>query len=129
MQQANRLHTPSEQKLKTKGASIVLTYTALRLVHHGKGHIVEKAIITVVGKDNVGIIARVCDYLAENNVNILEISQTIVDGYFNMMMIADVTNTTKPIGSMSDELFAIGEEIGVIVRCQHEEIFHKMHRI
>ncbi len=89
----------------------------------------EKAIITVVGKDNVGIIARVCDYLAENNVNILEISQTIVDGYFNMMMIADVTNTTKPIGSMSDELFAIGEEIGVIVRCQHEEIFHKMHRI
>ena len=89
----------------------------------------EKAIITVVGKDNVGIIARVCDYLAENNVNILEISQTIVDGYFNMMMIADVTNTTKQIGSMSDELFAIGEEIGVIVRCQHEEIFHKMHRI
>lgn len=89
----------------------------------------EKAIITVVGKDNVGIIARVCDYLAENNVNILEISQTIVDGYFNMMMITDVTNTTKQIGSMSDELFAIGEEIGVIVRCQHEEIFHKMHRI
>lgn len=89
----------------------------------------EKAIITVVGKDNVGIIARVCDYLAENNVNILEISQTIVDGYFNMMMIADVTNTTKQIGSMSDELFAIGEEIGVVVRCQHEEIFHKMHRI
>ncbi len=89
----------------------------------------EKAIITVVGKDTVGIIARVCDYLAGNNVNILEISQTIVDGYFNMMMITDVTNAAKPIGDMSDELFKIGEEIGVIVRCQHEEIFHKMHRI
>lgn len=89
----------------------------------------EKAIITVVGKDNVGIIARVCDYLASKNVNILEISQTIVDGYFNMMMITDVSHTSTDIGTMGNELHAIGEEIGVVVRCQHEEIFHKMHRI
>jgi len=57
-----------------------------------------KTIITVVGKDTVGIIARVCTYLAENKINILDISQTIVQGYFNMMMIADMAGATKPFG-------------------------------
>lgn len=89
----------------------------------------KRTIITVVGKDAVGIIARVCAYLAENGVNILDISQTIVQGYFNMMMIVDANAATKPFGDMADELAALGEEIGVVIRCQREEIFDKMHRI
>ncbi|MBQ8591498.1 MAG: ACT domain-containing protein [Lachnospiraceae bacterium] len=89
----------------------------------------KKTIITVVGKDTVGIIARVCTYLAENEINILDISQTIVQDYFNMMMIVDMNNATKQFGDISDELAAIGEEIGVIIKCQREDIFSKMHRI
>ncbi|MCI7740006.1 MAG: ACT domain-containing protein [Lachnospiraceae bacterium] len=89
----------------------------------------KKTIITVVGKDTVGIIAKVCTYLANNKVNILDISQTIVDGYFNMMMVTDTVASSKQIGELSQELAQIGEEIGVIIRCQHEDIFTKMHRI
>ena len=89
----------------------------------------KKTIITVVGKDTVGIIARVCTYLAENNVNILDISQTIVDGFFNMMMVTDATAATKEFSVLSAELKAVGEAIGVVIMCQHEEIFNKMHRI
>ena len=89
----------------------------------------KKTIITVVGKDTVGIIAKVCTYLASNKVNILDISQTIVDGYFNMMMVTDTAASSKQIGELSQELSQIGEEIGVIIRCQHEDIFTKMHRI
>ena len=87
------------------------------------------AIITVVGKDKVGIIFNVCKYLAGNQINILDISQTIVDGYFNMMMIVDYANATKSFGDVSDDMNALGEKIGVIIRCQKEEIFAKMHRI
>ena len=89
----------------------------------------KKTIITVVGKDTVGIIAKVCTYLAENNVNILDISQTIVDGFFNMMMVTDATASKKDIAVLSSELKALGEEVGVVIMCQHEEIFNKMHRI
>ncbi len=89
----------------------------------------KKTIITVVGKDTVGIIAKVCTYLAENKINILDISQTIVDEYFNMMMIVDLHNSEKHFDLISDELAAVGEEIGVIVKCQREEIFNSMHRI
>ena len=89
----------------------------------------KKTIITVVGKDTVGIIAKVCTYLAETNVNILDISQTIVDGFFNMMMVTDATGSKKDIAVLSSELKALGEEIGVVIMCQHEEIFNKMHRI
>ena len=89
----------------------------------------KKTIITVVGKDTVGIIARVCTYLADNGVNILDISQTIVQDYFNMMMIVDVAKSPKSHGDMADELKKLGEEIGVIIKCQREEIFSKMHRI
>lgn len=88
-----------------------------------------KAIITVVGKDTVGIIAKVCTYLAEANINILDISQTIVQGYFNMMMIVDINDSSKEFGSIVTELDALGEKIGVKIRCQKEEIFTKMHRI
>lgn len=89
----------------------------------------KKAIITVVGKDTVGIIARVCTYLAENRINILDISQTIVQDYFNMMMIVDIGSMTGEYGDMVDELERLGREIGVAVKCQKEEIFDQMHRI
>ena len=89
----------------------------------------RRTIITVVGKDTVGIIAKVCTYLAENGINILDISQTIVQGYFNMMMIVDTNGCTKQSGDVADELAALGEKIGVVIKCQKEEIFDSMHRI
>ena len=89
----------------------------------------NKLIITVVGKDTVGIIARVCTYLADKHVNILDISQTIVQDYFNMMMIVDMRGAAKPFGDCSRELEQLGTEIGVSIKCQREEIFQKMHRI
>lgn len=89
----------------------------------------KKTIITVVGKDTVGIIARVCTYLAESKINIEDISQTIVQGYFNMMMIVDTSASEKHFGTISEELTALGEEIGVVIKAQKEEIFEKMHRI
>ncbi|MGN0513351.1 MAG: ACT domain-containing protein [Lachnospiraceae bacterium] len=89
----------------------------------------KKTIITVVGKDTVGIIAKVCTYLAENGVNILDISQTIVQEYFNMMMIVDMNKSTKPFDIVSSELAELGKSIGVIIKCQHEDIFDMMHRI
>ena len=89
----------------------------------------KKIVITVVGKDSVGIIAKVCTYLANNAVNILDISQTIVDGFFNMMMIVDVADSQKDFGTMVDEVEQLGEEMGCIVKAQREDIFDKMHRI
>ena len=89
----------------------------------------NRTIITVVGKDTVGIIAKVCTYLADNNVNILDISQTIVQEYFNMMMIVDMSKLNKPFEVAANELTDIGKELGVQVKCQREEIFDKMHRI
>ena len=89
----------------------------------------NKTIITVVGKDTVGIIAKICTYLADNKANILDISQTIVQGFFNMMMIVDINDATKPFGELADELERVGDEIGVKVKCQREEIFTSMHRI
>lgn len=88
-----------------------------------------KAIITVVGKDNVGIIASVCTYLANHHINILNITQTIVDGYFNMIMIVDLTEATSTFDAISSELEEKGKSIGVQVKIQLEEIFNKMHRI
>ena len=89
----------------------------------------KKTIITVVGKDTVGIIAKFCTYLAENNVNILDITQTILDGYFNMMMITDTSLSPKKLDVLAQELEEIGKEIGVTIHAQHEDIFTKMHRI
>ena len=89
----------------------------------------NKVIITVVGKDTVGIIAKVCTYLSEGSVNVLDISQTILSGYFNIMMIVDMANATASFAEISDQLEALGEEIGVTIKCQKEEIFEMMHRI
>ena len=89
----------------------------------------KKCVITVVGKDTVGIIAKVCTYLAETNINVLDISQTIVDGYFNMMAIVDVTKSSTEIATVAKELEDLGLTIGVTIHCQREEIFEKMHRL
>ena len=89
----------------------------------------KRSIITVVGKDSVGIIAKVCTYLADKGINILDISQTIVSGYFNMMMVVDMSSASKDHDVIVKELDKIGEEIGVIIKCQREDIFDMMHRI
>ncbi|MGN0317290.1 MAG: ACT domain-containing protein [Lachnospira sp.] len=89
----------------------------------------RKCVITVVGKDTVGIIAKVCTYLAENKINILDISQTIVSGFFNMMMIVDVSGSELSFDDINSSLDKIGGEIGVVIKCQREEIFDMMHRI
>lgn len=89
----------------------------------------KKTVITVVGKDSVGIIAKTCMYLADNQINILDISQTIVDGFFNMMMIVVVADSKKEFGVMVDELEKLGEDMGCIVKAQREDIFDKMHRL
>ncbi|MEE3392394.1 MAG: ACT domain-containing protein [Lachnospiraceae bacterium] len=89
----------------------------------------KRTVITVVGRDSVGIIAKVCTYLANNKINILNISQTIVDGFFNMMMIVDMTESLKQFTDVSDELEQIGEELNCIIKTQREDIFDSMHRI
>ena len=89
----------------------------------------DKAIITVVGKDTVGIIAKVCTYLADNGVNVLDISQTIVSGFFNMMMIVDMTNSDISFSDCQKELAAAGKDIGVEIHCQREDIFDMMHQV
>ena len=89
----------------------------------------NRTIITVVGKDTVCIIAKVCTYLAENHINILDISQTIVQGFFTMMMIVDVTKMEIDFVTLTEQITKIGEDTGVQIKCQREEIFDKMHRI
>ena len=89
----------------------------------------KKAIITVVGKDTVGIIAKTSAYLAKNKVNILDISQTVVQDYFNMMMIVDYAAMRRPFDDMSADLAEIGVALGLKIRCQKAEIFERMHRV
>lgn len=88
-----------------------------------------KVIITVLGKDRVGIIAAISDYLAKRNVNILNITQDILQDYFTMMMITDIKNSETALGTMQEDLGKLGEELGVKIYAQQEEIFNKMHRI
>ncbi len=88
-----------------------------------------KGIITVVGKDQVGIIAKVCAYLAQDGINILDISQTIVSGWFNMMMVVDLSTCCHRFEEVVDQLNKLGGEIGVDIRLQREDIFNSMHRI
>lgn len=88
-----------------------------------------KAIITVVGKDTVGIIAHICSYLADNNINILDINQTIVNVFFNMMMIVDLSQCPKTFDAISSDLENAGKEKGVQAKIQLEAIFDKMYRI
>lgn len=90
----------------------------------------KKTVITVLGKDQVGIIAGVCNYLAENSVNILDLSQTIMDGIFNMVMIVDIATSPVSFPELSEGLKKLGEEkLGVQIKMQLEDIFEAMHRI
>ena len=89
----------------------------------------NKIIITVVGKDAVGILARTCSYLAKENINILDISQTVIGGYFNMMMIVDAAKCRKAFDKVGAELAKLGMSMGMRIRCQKSEIFEKMHRV
>ena len=77
----------------------------------------------------MGIIAKVCSYLADNNINILDISQTIVSGYFNMMMVTDASLATKSAVEIADEMEELGKKMNLSIRCMHEDIFNSMHRI
>ncbi|MDR1537416.1 MAG: tRNA (guanosine(37)-N1)-methyltransferase TrmD [Clostridiales bacterium] len=96
---------------------------------HSKRRVNMKGIITVLGNDQVGIIAKVCTYLSNEGINILDISQTIVQGYFHMMMIVDITNSMQGFEGCVEDLRLIGEDIGVQIKLQHEDIFNSMHRI
>jgi len=88
-----------------------------------------KGIVTVIGKDQMGIIAKVCTYFSNEGINILDISQTIIQGYFNMMMIIDLNTTLRNFEEISDNLEKLGKDIGVVIKLQHEDIFITMHRI
>lgn len=88
-----------------------------------------KAIVTVIGKDRVGIIARVCNLLADNNVNILDISQTILQEYFTMIMLVDVSAASVDFSALASSLEALGEDMGLSIRIQRQDIFDAMHRI
>ena len=88
-----------------------------------------KAIVTVVGKDRVGIIAEVCTQLAAFNVNVLDISQTVMQGYFTMMMATEVSESNVPVAELSKKMEEVGREMGLSIRVQREDIFEAMHRI
>lgn len=88
-----------------------------------------RAIITVVGKDKIGIIAAISNLLAENNVNILDISQTIMQGFFTMIMLVDLQNCKVKFSELKSLLVKKGQEIGVEVNMQHEDLFNAINRI
>ena len=88
-----------------------------------------KAIITVVGRDTVGIIARTSAVLASHNVNIQDITQSVLGDIFAMVMAVDIANCSIPFTDLVDELDALGREVGVVVHTMHEDIFNSMHRI
>lgn len=88
-----------------------------------------KAIVTVVGKDRVGIIAEVCTRLAGYQVNVLDISQTVMQGYFTMMMVVDTSCCTVPLAQLCDDMDAAGKEMGLSIKVQREDIFQAMHRV
>jgi ACT domain-containing protein len=94
-----------------------------------KENFIMKAIVTVIGKDQVGIIAAVCTMLSEKNVNVMDISQTIMQEYFTMIMLVDASSATVPFAQLKEELAAAGEARNLDIRIQREDIFNAMHRI
>lgn len=89
----------------------------------------EKVIITIVGKDHIGIIAKSCTFLASQNINILDITQSIIDGYFNMMMICDIQSVSESFETIQSKLHELGQSMNVDIKMQHTAIFESMHRI
>lgn len=88
-----------------------------------------RAFVTVMGQDRKGIIARTSTLLADNNINILDINQTIIQSIFTMVMLVDIESSTTPFSELAEKLEALGEELGLEIRIQHEDIFKSMHRI
>ena len=88
-----------------------------------------RAVVTVVGKDKTGIISKVSTFLADKSVNILDISQTILEEYFAMIMLVDLTNAKLKLADLAEECRVMGEKIGMSVRVQHEDIFNVMHGV
>lgn len=88
-----------------------------------------RAVVTVVGKDKTGIIAKVSAFLAEKSVNILDISQTILQDYFAMIMLVDISGAKVQLSQLAEQCAKMGEEIGMSVHIQHEEIFNAMHSV
>ena len=88
-----------------------------------------KAIVTVIGQDRVGIIAGVCAELAAFHINVLDISQTVMQGYFTMMMVVDVSKASLPLAELAQKLEEKGKQEGLSIRLQREEIFQAMHRV
>ena len=94
-----------------------------------RGDKIGQVIVTVIGRDRVGIIARVATLLAEHNINILDISQTVMQEYFSMIMVVDLSGCDTGIHEVKEALHRLGEEMGLSMRIQHEDIFQAMHRI
>lgn len=88
-----------------------------------------RAVVTVVGKDKTGIIAKVSAFLAERNVNIVDISQTILEDYFAMIMLVDLSGAKSQLSSLAEECAEMGKKIGMSIHLQHEEIFNAMHSV
>jgi ACT domain-containing protein len=88
-----------------------------------------RAVITVIGKDRVGIIAGVSKILADANVNILDITQTIMQGLFTMIMLVEISGSSISFEQLASNLAAKGDELGLKIRIQHEDIFKSMHEI
>lgn len=88
-----------------------------------------RAVVTVVGRDKTGIISKVSTFLAEKQVNILDISQTILEEYFAMIMLVDLSNATQKLADLAEDCKVMGEKIGMSVHVQHEDIFNAMHRV
>ena len=88
-----------------------------------------RAIVTVIGKDTVGIIADVCTLLAQQGVNVLDISQTVMQGYFTMMMVVEVSQCNTPLAQLTTVMEEMGKEKGLSIRVQREDIFEAMHRV
>lgn len=90
---------------------------------------IKKAIVSVLGLDRKGIIARVSNVLYRNDANILDISQTVVSGYFSMTLVADISDENCSFDALSDELASLGDELGIQIRVQRSEIFEAMYRV
>lgn len=100
----------------------------VRFIYLTKGDFM-KAIVTVTGKDTTGIIAKVCTLLADEEVNILDISQTVMQQYFTMTMLVDLEKCKESITDLSSSLKELGETMGLVIRTQREDIFDLMHRV
>ncbi|AUJ31141.1 MAG: ACT domain-containing protein [Liquorilactobacillus nagelii] len=88
-----------------------------------------KAILTTIGKDQVGIVAGVSHFLAEKEINILDVSQTIMDGYFTMMMMVELPTSQADFTTLADQLTELGKALGVEIKIRREEIYHAMHQL